>query len=151
PTNYGRSVFRGGRRSVGSPRELFLAPRSRSDSLNAQRFQVRHSPGKPGETGGRGSPMIRECLILGLFPAAMAFAASSDLISMTISNRLSLGLALAFFVVALVIGMPMMEMGKHVLAALLVLLVTFGFFARGWIGGGDAKLAAATALWFGFG
>ena len=24
-------------------------------------------------------------------------------------------------------------------------------FAQGWIGGGDAKLAAATALWFGFG
>ncbi|MCC7000494.1 MAG: prepilin peptidase, partial [Deltaproteobacteria bacterium] len=24
------------------------------------------------------------------------------------------------------------------------------FFARGWIGGGDAKLAAATALWFGW-
>jgi prepilin peptidase CpaA len=24
------------------------------------------------------------------------------------------------------------------------------FFARGWIGGGDAKLAAATALWLGF-
>jgi prepilin peptidase CpaA len=31
-----------------------------------------------------------------------------------------------------------------------VLAVTFAFFARGWIGGGDAKLAAATALWFGF-
>ena len=24
------------------------------------------------------------------------------------------------------------------------------FFSQGWIGGGDAKLAAATALWFGF-
>jgi prepilin peptidase CpaA len=32
-----------------------------------------------------------------------------------------------------------------------VLATTFVFFARGWIGGGDAKLAAATALWFGFG
>jgi prepilin peptidase CpaA len=31
-----------------------------------------------------------------------------------------------------------------------VLAVAFVFFARGWIGGGDAKLAAATALWFGF-
>jgi prepilin peptidase CpaA len=28
--------------------------------------------------------------------------------------------------------------------------VAFGCFAQGWIGGGDAKLAAATALWFGF-
>ena len=31
-----------------------------------------------------------------------------------------------------------------------MLAVTFVFFARGWIGGGDAKLAAATALWLGF-
>jgi prepilin peptidase CpaA len=36
-------------------------------------------------------------------------------------------------------------------AGLAVLAVTFTLFACGWIGGGDAKLAAATALWFGFG
>jgi prepilin peptidase CpaA len=30
------------------------------------------------------------------------------------------------------------------------LAVAFGCFSQGWIGGGDAKLAAATALWFGF-
>jgi prepilin peptidase CpaA len=35
-------------------------------------------------------------------------------------------------------------------AGFAVLVVTFIFFARGWIGGGDAKLAAVTALWFGF-
>ena len=39
---------------------------------------------------------------------------------------------------------------SHAGAAAIVLVVAFGFFARGWIGGGDAKLAAATALWFGF-
>jgi prepilin peptidase CpaA len=38
----------------------------------------------------------------------------------------------------------------HLAAGALVLTVCFGFFAAGWIGGGDAKLAAATALWFGF-
>ena len=38
----------------------------------------------------------------------------------------------------------------HVGAAAAVLVVAFVFFARGWIGGGDAKLAAATALWLGF-
>ena len=31
-----------------------------------------------------------------------------------------------------------------------ILVVAFVCFLRGWIGGGDAKLAAATALWFGF-
>jgi prepilin peptidase CpaA len=35
-------------------------------------------------------------------------------------------------------------------ASAIVLVFAFGFFSRGWIGGGDAKLAAATALWVGF-
>ena len=39
----------------------------------------------------------------------------------------------------------------HVLCALAVLAVAFTFFAMGWVGGGDAKLAAATTLWLGFG
>ncbi|HZD89809.1 MAG TPA: prepilin peptidase [Pseudolabrys sp.] len=86
-----------------------------------------------------------------LFPALMAFAASSDLFTMTISNRLSLALTAAFFLLAPVTGMTLPVMGMHVAAAALVLTVTFIFFSRGWIGGGDAKLAAATALWFGFG
>jgi prepilin peptidase CpaA len=30
-----------------------------------------------------------------------------------------------------------------------VLLVSFALFAAGWIGGGDAKLAAVTTLWLG--
>jgi len=94
--------------------------------------------------------MIRELLILVLFPAAMAFAAASDLLTMRISNRLSAGLAGSFFVVAFALGMPLADVGYHVLAALAVLAVCFSFFAMGWIGGGDAKLAAAIALWFGF-
>jgi prepilin peptidase CpaA len=86
-----------------------------------------------------------------LFPALMAFAASSDLFTMTISNRLSLMLAGGFFLLALIIGMGLATLGMHLAAAALVLVVAFIFFARGWIGGGDAKLVAATALWFGFG
>ena len=46
--------------------------------------------------------------------------------------------------------MSLHTVGMHVAAAALVLAVTFVFFARGWMGGGDAKLAAATALWLGF-
>jgi prepilin peptidase CpaA len=87
--------------------------------------------------------------ILGLFPAAMIYAATSDLVTMTISNRLSLVLSLGFFLVALAMGMPLAEVGRHVIAGAIVLVFAFGFFARGWIGGGDAKLAAATALWLG--
>ena len=42
------------------------------------------------------------------------------------------------------------EMLAHAGAAAAVLAVVFVFFACGWIGGGDAKLAAATVLWLGF-
>jgi len=38
----------------------------------------------------------------------------------------------------------------HVLAALLILLSGFALFSAGFIGGGDAKLLAAVALWLGW-
>jgi prepilin peptidase CpaA len=85
-----------------------------------------------------------------LFPAAMAFAASTDLVRMTISNRVTITLAVGFFALAGLEGLPLSDIGSHVLAGFTVLVVTFIFFTRGWIGGGDAKLAAATALWFGW-
>jgi prepilin peptidase CpaA len=94
--------------------------------------------------------MTADAIRLLLFPALMAFAASSDLITMTISNRVSLVLIASFFVLAFMWSMPLAEIGTHVGAAAAVLVVSFTFFARGWIGGGDAKLAAATALWLGF-
>ena len=94
--------------------------------------------------------MMADAIRLLLFPALMAFAASSDLLTMTISNRVSLILVGSFFVLAVWSGMPLAAIGMHVAAGLAVLVVTFIFFARGWIGGGDAKLAAATALWLGF-
>jgi prepilin peptidase CpaA len=94
--------------------------------------------------------MVATALGLMLFPAMMAFAASSDLLTMTISNRVSLILIGGFFLFALVIGMSGSTMLWHIGAGGMVLAVAFGCFAMGWIGGGDAKLAAATALWFGF-
>jgi prepilin peptidase CpaA len=94
--------------------------------------------------------MVADTVRLMLFPAMMAFAASSDLLTMTISNRVSLILVGGFFALALISGMGAMDILSHLGAACVVLAATFFFFSRGWIGGGDAKLAAATALWFGF-
>jgi len=94
--------------------------------------------------------MVADAVRLVLFPAMMALAASSDLLTMTISNRVSLILAGGFFVLALLGGMSGADVLSHMGAAGIVLVVAFAFFARGWIGGGDAKLAAATALWLGF-
>jgi prepilin peptidase CpaA len=94
--------------------------------------------------------MLTDVIRLFLFPALMAFAASSDLLTMTISNRLSLALAGGFFLLTIITGMSLTAIGMHLAAAALVLTISFGFFSMGWIGGGDAKLVAATALWFGF-
>ena len=94
--------------------------------------------------------IVLELAKLLLFPVLMAFAASSDLLTMTISNRLSVALAAGFLVLVPVTGMSISAVGMHLGAAALVLTVCFVFFIRGWIGGGDAKLAAAIALWFGF-
>jgi len=94
--------------------------------------------------------MLTDVTRLLLFPVLMAFAASSDLLTMTISNRLSLALAGSFFPLTIVIGMSLPAIGMHLAAAALVLAVCFGFFSMGWMGGGDAKLAAVTTLWFGF-
>jgi prepilin peptidase CpaA len=95
--------------------------------------------------------MILDIARLMLFPALMAFAAASDLFTMTISNRVSLALAAGFLALAVLSGMNLHDILAHVGAGAAVLAVAFACFAMGWIGGGDAKVAAAAALWFGFG
>ena len=94
--------------------------------------------------------MLIEALKLTLFPAMMAFAAASDFLTMTIANRVSLILIAGFVVLALLSGFSGAEMLWHAGAGAMVLAGAFACFACGWIGGGDAKLAAVTALWLGF-
>ncbi len=95
------------------------------------------------------SDMASYLLLCVVFPFLMAYAAASDLLTMRISNRIT-GLVLAGFVLyAFASGMTWDDLVWHLAAGVLTLVITFAFFARGWIGGGDAKLAAATALWIG--
>jgi prepilin peptidase CpaA len=94
--------------------------------------------------------MILETATLALFPGLMIFAAFSDLFTMTISNRVSIALVAIFCVLALALQMPLASFGLHLSCGLAVLVCTFALFAFGWIGGGDAKLASATALWLGW-
>jgi prepilin peptidase CpaA len=93
--------------------------------------------------------MSLSLLPLVIFPLLMAFAAFSDLFTMRISNKLVLALVAAFFALALFVGLPLSDIGIHLVCAVLVLGFAFAFFAFGWIGGGDAKLIAATTLWLG--
>lgn len=86
-----------------------------------------------------------------VFAAAMIFAGIRDLTTMTIPNWLTLGLALTFFAVAPIVGMPLAEVGLHASAGFALLLIGMALFAMGWIGGGDAKFVAAASLWIGWG
>lgn len=90
-------------------------------------------------------------IIMVVFPFAMIFAALSDVFTMTIGNRISAVLIASFLVVAPFLGLSWAEFGMHVAAFALVLAVTFGLFATGTMGGGDAKLLASTSLWMGLG
>src|ERR1700752_5203052 len=95
--------------------------------------------------------MILDIARLLLFPALMAFAAASDLFTVTISNRVPLSLVAGFLVLALLSGAGLYDFTSHIGAGRSVLAVAFCCFALGWMGGGVPKPAAATALWFGFG
>jgi prepilin peptidase CpaA len=92
-----------------------------------------------------------QSLALIIFPILMAFAASSDLLTMKIANWLMAVLVGSYFVLALIAGIGWDEIGWNAAAGGLVLIFSFAFFVFGWIGGGDAKLAAGTTLWLGFG
>lgn len=91
-----------------------------------------------------------EALIFVVFPFCMVFAAVSDMLSMTIANRVSVILIATFAVVAPLTGMGWADYGWHFAAAAMMLALTFSMFAFGVMGGGDAKLIAATSLWMGF-
>ena len=80
----------------------------------------------------------------------MALSASMDLLTFTIPNRLCAALALGYLVFAAMLGVPVIDILLNLSCALAILALTFGMFALGWLGGGDAKLAAATAAWLGW-
>jgi len=94
--------------------------------------------------------MLSEAIRLTLFPGVMAFAATSDFLTMRIANRVSLLLIAGFALLAALGGMSAEALLSHLGAGAAVFAAAFVCFACGWIGGGDAKLAAATALWLGF-
>jgi prepilin peptidase CpaA len=94
--------------------------------------------------------MLAEILVIAFVPALLGAAGVWDLASFTIPNFLSLALIGLFAVFALAAGLTLPQVGLHLLAGFTGLAVGFGMFAMGWIGGGDAKLFAAVALWLGF-
>jgi prepilin peptidase CpaA len=87
---------------------------------------------------------------LTFFPALMALSASVDLLTYTIPNRICVSLALGYLVLAALLGISAADVLLNISCGFAILAIAFVMFNLGWIGGGDAKLAAATALWLGW-
>ncbi len=82
--------------------------------------------------------------------AALVYAAFSDLASYEIPNWVPLVIVADFFAVALGGRFGLADIGWHLSAGLAVLAVGVIVFARGIMGGGDAKLLASCAVWSGW-
>jgi prepilin peptidase CpaA len=93
---------------------------------------------------------VFELMLWCVFPWAMAYAGSMDLVTMTIPNRISVLLVAGFVSLAPFAGLGASEIALHLAAGSVVLAVGIAMFSRGWIGGGDAKIFAAGSLWLGF-
>ena len=83
------------------------------------------------------------------FTGAVAWAGVADLTTMKIRNAVVLFLVATYAVLAPAAGIGLAQIGSSAGFAAIVLAGAFAFFSMGWIGGGDAKLAAVVALWLG--
>jgi prepilin peptidase CpaA len=94
--------------------------------------------------------MGAQILVMILVPILLAAAAGWDLASFTIPNFLPACLIAGFVLFVPAAHLTVHAVLLHLLAGLLGFCLGFTLFAFGYIGGGDAKLFAAIALWLGF-
>ena len=90
---------------------------------------------------------------VGLFAALLLAAAVRDLTSYIIPNWISLALLAGFLPAAWLAwktGVPALHIGQCLMVGFAVLAAGVAMFALNWLGGGDAKLLAAAALWIGW-
>ncbi|GJL90993.1 A24 family peptidase [Hyphococcus sp.] len=90
-------------------------------------------------------------LLLSVFPAALLIAAANDIYEFKIPNWISIILVTVYPLAGLAIGAGPHLMIEGALLGAAALTVGFCLFAMRIIGGGDAKLLAATAPWMGMG
>jgi prepilin peptidase CpaA len=94
-------------------------------------------------------------LLTAFLPALLVAAAVYDLATYTIPNFISAAMFLLFAMLLAVMAMgghplSLDELGFHLLAGSIGLVAGAVFFMLRWVGGGDAKLFAAAALWLGW-
>lgn len=105
-----------------------------------------------GQGGKKGMFVQTVLLMLSLvFPALVILGAVNDAATMKIPNRLSMALAALYLPVAFVAGVGAQDMMVSVGLGLAALVVGIALFALRVLGGGDAKLLAASVMWVGLG
>ena len=83
------------------------------------------------------------------FVSLALIAAGTDIARMTIPNWVSLAFIGLYPIAALACGERLGVIGGHFIFAGVILAVCFGMFALNILGGGDAKVIPAVALWTG--
>ncbi|MBI1405558.1 MAG: pilus assembly protein CpaA [Caulobacter sp.] len=91
-----------------------------------------------------------QTLLLSVFPAMVILGGLKDVTSFTIPNWISAVLIVGFGLAAIALGLPWQTALTCLGVGVAGLLIAMGMFAMGWIGGGDAKMFAAAALWLGW-
>lgn len=85
-----------------------------------------------------------------VFPAAMIYAGWRDVVSYEVPNWVSVFVVAAFCAGAALAGVAMTTVAWHLAAGAAVLIVGWILLAVGVVGGADAKLLAAAAVWTGW-
>ena len=93
--------------------------------------------------------MISNIALLG-FAFLMLCAVWYDVRSFTIPNWVPGAMIVGWVLAAPFLGLGWMDAGLSLLAGIGVLVLGVALWAPGWVGGGDVKLLAAGALWFGW-
>lgn len=92
--------------------------------------------------------MILPALVFFIFMTPQFMAALNDANAMKIPNRIPLIVLFTFFLVLPFTWAGLPTLLEHFSVALTLFALGFAMFAFGWMGGGDSKLLAATAIWF---
>ena len=88
-------------------------------------------------------------LVIAVFPAALLIAAANDIYEFKIPNWISIILVCAYPAAALAVGLSPAVIGEGLMIGAGALALSFTLYALKIVGGGDAKLFAATTPWLG--
>jgi prepilin peptidase CpaA len=93
--------------------------------------------------------MLIAAALIAMFAGLLVLAAANDIATMTIPNWISIAIAAAFPIAAYYAGLPLSTIGWNMGFATVILAAGIGLFSVGVLGGGDVKVIAAAAAWFG--